>query len=710
MRVMKVVALLVVLCTAWGLARRYLLRPKPAAPDAATLEHVAKSTIVRDTYGVPHVFGERDADAAFALAYANAEDDFPTIELSLAAGRGQLGLIMRSELAIANDYYAELVHIRQEVDATYDALPADVRAVLEAYTRGLNHWAYLHPDDVDTRLLPWRGRDLAAAFAHKLPIMMHVPDVIQVIRSDQPPAVGAPVFAHPPLPAAGSNAQALSAGRSTDGISRLIVNSHQPWEGPVAWYEAHVTSNEGWDITGGTFPGAPVILHGHNAKLGWALTVNDPDLVDVYRLVTDAQHPDRYLLDGQWRAFEVSQARLEIDLWLFNLVLHKPSYWSAHGPVMIGDHGAYAFRFAGLGRRLDAITQWLRMNKATSLDAFRDAMRAGGIPMFNTVYADAEHVFYVYNALLPVRRDGYDYRTVLPGDRSEVIFSEYSAFDALPQVLDPPAGFVQSCNSTPFTATVGEGNPDPAAFSVTAGVERQQTNRSLRSLILLDPARKPRLSRAELLEMKWDQRYDRKAAVFTRVIDPLLQSFKPATPDETRAVELLRSWDGTAPPSSREAAVILLTLRAADRTFRGEGDPPIDDLATAFRDAIAFLTRTHHRVDPALGEVQRLRRGAVDLPVGGGVDLMNAIYGKRGDGLIVGTGGDSLVVVVDFPPDGGARSESIHAYGASARPASKHYNDQSRLFVDHQLKPTWREADELAAHTERKYHPGEEPR
>src|SRR5687767_13222145 len=97
-RLLKISAAALLLCTAWGLARRYLLRPSPAAPDAATLEHIAKSRIIRDTYGVPHVFGDRDADAAFALAYANAEDDFPTIELSLAAARGQLSLLMLGEL------------------------------------------------------------------------------------------------------------------------------------------------------------------------------------------------------------------------------------------------------------------------------------------------------------------------------------------------------------------------------------------------------------------------------------------------------------------------------------------------------------------------------------------------------------------------------------------------------------------------------------
>jgi acyl-homoserine-lactone acylase len=706
-RFARVVLGLVVVLTAWALVRRYALRPAAPPPDQATLEHVRRVRIIRDTWGVPHVFGERDQDAAFGLAYAHAEDDFPTIEAVLAASRGRLGLVKPGTLALANDWYTELVGVRAEVDATYDALPADVRAVLDGYARGLGYYAYLHPREADTRLLPYSGRDVAFGFAHKLPIMLGLDKVLPRLRSDTPPHVGEPVFPIPRAPSSGSNAHALSAARATDGIARLNVNSHQPWEGPVAWYEAHVHSDEGWDMTGGTFPGAPFILHGHNANLGWALTVNAPDLIDVYELVQDGAHPGQYRFDGAWRDLEVHKGSLVIDTGLFDLAIPRTFQASVHGPVVSGDHGAFAVRYAGIGHRVRAVEQWFRMNKATSFDTWRAAMRVGGVPMFNTVYGDPAHVFYVYNGLLGRRAPGLDYAAVLPGDRNDVIFQDYLAFDELPQVLDPPSGFVQSCNATPFAATAGEGNPRPADFAPTFGIETAQSNRSLRSLALLGTGAK--LSREDFLGMKWDRGYDPSSQMFTLVVRPLLETFSPRTSGERQALDLLRAWDGTVDATSHAAALAIMTAKIVIPALHGDSDPRMTEPGAALRNVVHFLEKSFGRVDVALGEVQRLRHGAVDLPLGGGPDVLNATYAKRVDGHIVGTQGDSLVMIVDFAP-GGATSTSIQPYGASNRPGSPHYADQAPLFVARQLKPTWRDPAELAKHTERAYRPGEESR
>lgn len=703
-RALKVLAALAVALVLWALVRRYALRPAPPPPDEATLEHVRRVRIVRDTWGVPHIFGERDADAAFGLAYAHAEDDFPTIQLILAAGRGQLSLLLLSKLAIGNDYYTELVAARQEVDATYEQLPEDVRAVLEGYARGLNYYAYLHTSDVDTRLLPFRGRDIAAGFAHQLPLMLGLPKIIEALRSDHPPALGEEVLS--PHPTSGSNAHAVAASRSTDATTRLNVNSHQPWEGPGSWYEAHVTSEEGWNMSGGTFPGAPFILHGHNDKLGWAHTVNAPDLVDVYALVTDKQHPEQYFFDGAWRDLEKREARLEIDTGLFNLVVHKTAYASVHGPVLVTDHGAYAIRYAGIGRRVFAAEQWFRMNKATSFEQWRDGMRVNGIPMFNTVFADASHIFYVYNAELPVRPEGVDYTRVLPGDRADLVFDRYLPFDELPQVLDPPSGFVQTCNATPFAATSGEGNPSAEKFSSTAGIETHQTNRALRTLALLGTDEK--ISRDAFLRMKWDRAYDPDSKIYTLVVNPLVERFQPQNDNERRAISLLQEWNGVAEESSCGASLAILTYKTLDPDMRASTDPVFVDPVAAFRNSIEFLASEFGRVDVALGDVQRLHRGKVDLPLGGGPDVLNATYTKRESGRLIGTQGDSLVMLVEFGPDGVVHSESVQPFGASSRPSSKHYNDQSALFVTHRFKPTFRDPEQLAQHTERSYRPGEE--
>jgi len=269
----------------WARARP-LLRGGPPVPSAATLEQARRVRILRDRWGVPHVFGQSDADAAFGLAYAHAEDDWPTIQGVLAAARGRLSLLQLSRSAIANDYYVELVRVRDQVEQQYGQYGADFRAVLESYAAGLNLYADRHPAEADSRLLPLSGKDIAAGFAHKVPIMLGLPQVLQSIDGRFAPHAGDRLAllegGESGFP--GSNAHAVAASRSADGVARLNVNSHQPWEGPVAWYEAQVHSEQGWNMTGGTFPGAPFILHGHNDHLGWAHTVNAPHAIDVYEL------------------------------------------------------------------------------------------------------------------------------------------------------------------------------------------------------------------------------------------------------------------------------------------------------------------------------------------------------------------------------------------------------------------------------------------
>jgi acyl-homoserine-lactone acylase len=706
-RRLRIAALVALGLVVWPVLRTRVFRPHPPRPDDATFAQARRVHILRDTFGVAHVFGQSDADAAFGMAYAHAEDDFGTIQDVLAASRGRLALLHLSKLALQNDYYARLIGIREQLDAQYAALPADVRAVLEAYARGFSLYAYLHPAEADGRFFPVTGRDIAGGFIHKLPIMVGFTNVLSALGSDNPPHVGENVLAgneiaNDAFP--GSNAHAVAASRSTDGVTRLNVNSHQPWEGPVAWYEIQVHSEEGWNMTGGTFPGAPFLLHGHNDHLGWAHTVNSPDLVDVYQLVPDPARPRAYRYDGATRDLVVRDAALEIDLGYFTLTVHKDVLAAEQGPVLETKHGLYAVRYAGIDRGIRSLEQWFRMNKARSFDEWKSAMAIEGIPMFNTAYADRSTIFYVYNALLPKRTPGFDYRTVLPGDRSDVVFHDYLTFAELPQVENPPSGFIQTCNSSPFETTTGEGNPRQEAYPAEMGIEHTLTNRARRSLVLL--GKEGLISSDDFTRMKFDRDYDVHSTMFTRVITPLLSTFTPATPDESRALDLLRAWNGEADASSPAATIAILTYKDVDPDMHGDGDPVLPNPADAFRDTVRWLVAGYGRVDVPLSEVQRLRRGDVDLPLGGGPDVLNAAYSRREGTHLVGTQGDSYVLLVDFT-DAGPRSRSIINYGASSKRASPHFADQAPLFVRRELKPAWRSLDDLRAHLEREYSPGE---
>jgi len=482
------------------------------------------------------------------------------------------------------------------------------------------------------------------------------------------------------------------------------VNSHQPWEGPVAWYEIQVHSEEGWNMTGGTFPGAPFLLHGHSDHLGWAHTVNSPDLVDVYQLVPDPSRPHAYRYDGGTRDLVVRDAAIEIDVGYFTLTVHKEVLIAEQGPALATKHGLYAVRYAGIDRGIRSLEQWFRMNKARTFDEWKSAMAIEGIPMFNTAYADRDTIFYVYNALLPKRTPGFDYRAVLPGDRSDVVFRDYLSFAELPQVLNPPSGFIQTCNSSPFETTTGEGNPHEDAYPAEMGIEHTLTNRARRSLTLL--GKEGPISPDDFIRMKFDRAYDPRSTMFTRVVAPLLATFAPASPDEARALDLLRAWNGVADDSSPAATIAILTYKDVDPEMHGDGDPTLPNPADALRDTVRWLVAGYGRVDVPLGEVQRLRRGDVDLPLGGGPDVLNAAYTRRDGRHLIGTQGDSYVLLVDFT-DAGPRSRSIINYGASSKRASPHFADQAPLFVRRELKPAWRTIEDVRAHLEREYSPGQ---
>ena len=687
-RALRPLAAVLLLAGASTLVRRELHHRIPA-PTAALRAEAARVRILRDRLGVPHIFGETDADAAFGLAYAHAEDDFPTIQGVLAATRARLGLLQISKQAVLNDYFTQLMDVRGLVEEGWPRLSPEVRAVCDAYARGLTLYAALHPREADARLLPFSGKDVVAGFVHKMPILLGVPDVLgklsgrewhardQILRGE---AKG------------GSNAHAVAPARSADGIARLNINSHQPWEGPVAWYEAQVVSKEGTNLTGGLFPGSPVILHGHNDKLGWAHTVNRPSLVDVYELEVQG---GRYRYGGGWRDLEKRTATIEVDLGPFTIPIPKETLASVHGPVLESSGRYYAVRYAGRERSARTVEQWFRMGKAQSWIQWRAAMAIHAIPMFNAVYADSDNIEYDYNALLPLRPAGSAPGRILRGDDPKLVWTDYLPFEALPRVHNPPSGFVFNTNSSPFAATAGPGNPAPSQFSAADGIEAVINNRALRTLQLFGGDRK--ISAADFERFKFDRAYASGSKV-QAMVEGLVAQVTPADEHERRALEVLRGWDLETNPESTAAAIAILTFQPPE---------PGGAVADSFRRAVAFLVRHHGRPDVPLGQVQRLRRGSVDLPLGGGPDVLNAAQSKVEGGNLVGTTGDSLILLVEFPP-GGARSRAISQYGASNRKGSPHHADQAAAFLQHRLHPSLRTEAEVRGSLEREYHPGEE--
>jgi len=588
----------------------------PVHEDYTQLSLLAKNynvKILRDTYGVPHIYGHTDADAAYGLAYAHSEDDFLTIQQVLLAARGKLATVYGKDSAPA-DYLVQFLRVWYVVDAEYEKLSPGTRKIVEAYADGLNVYAPYHPDEALPGLFPVNGKDIVAASVEKSPLFFGLDETIGHLFGDNPEPAPTPTqvtaqrlfamspFTEDPNIEYNSNEFAIAPSRTSDGQTYLDVNSHQPYTGPVAWYEAHIHSDEGWDMVGGTFPASPVIIHGHNRDLGWAFTVNHPDLVDVYRLTINPENPNQYMFDGKWRDLEVRQAKLTVKL-IGNLkiTVKRETLWSVYGPALRNQGHTYAIRYGDIGTA-GIWEQLYRMNKATNFQEWQDAMRLRQLPMFNAAYADKTGtIYYLYNGVIPVRDPNYDWTGYLPGDTSKTLWTDYIPFDDLPQVLNPPSGFIQNGNGTPFRTTLGAGNPDPSRYSPTLGIDTDISNRSLRMLELFGSD--DSITPEELVKYKFDMQYSKDSIVAKFV--QMLSDAKMSTPETAQAQEIIRNWDMSTNPENPGAAVMVYTLNALDKKFPGsiklsklgQGEVNESMLMDAFTEAVTTLNTKFGKLD-----------------------------------------------------------------------------------------------------------------
>jgi penicillin amidase/acyl-homoserine-lactone acylase len=707
-------ALLLVVMVGAGV---YLWDPLPGNPASAALAATAEgydAEILRDEYGVPHIRGRRDRDASFGLAYAHAEDDFETIQEVVAVTRGHLARY-RGKGAAPADYLASLLGVWETIDARYESdVPADVKAIAEAYAAGLNLYASEHPDETWTGLAPFTPQDIVAGFIFKTPFFYGLDgtltdlfsgDHTQSIALDPQGEKKAFLMAPKTLSERGSNAFAVSPARSGDGVTRLIINSHQPMTGPVAWYEAHLASDEGLDITGGIFPGTPVILHGFNHDIGWANTVSAQDLSDVYVLTRNPDNRNQYLLDGEWRDFEKTTATLHVKLWgPFALKVKRPVLRSAHGPVIETPTGTYAVRYAGMGE-IRQLEQYYRLNKSTGLDSFLDAMSINALPSINYIFADkAGDIGFIHNGQYPARDDAWDWSHEMPGDRSDLIWEGYRPWSAVPKLINPASGFIFNSNNSPYTATDGPDNLKPEDFPQSMGLQTNQTNRSLRVMELTDGTGTMDLDR--LLSIKFDTAYA-KGSEAQQVVSAVLAHDWNDEPELAEAAQFLAEWDFDMDEHSRHAALGgLTTLREITERFTHIPAPAPED---AFREAVSWLKLHHGRIDPEWGEVNKLSRGDQTWPISGGPDTLRAVYPDaiRDDGELHMNAGDTWIALVEWDADGNQTARVIHPYGSATLDVnSPHYADQAELFATERWRKAHLDWLEISDSAERRYRPG----
>lgn len=292
---------------------------------------------------------------------------------------------------------------------------------------------------------------------------------------------------------------------------------------------------------------------------------------------------------------------------------------------------------------------------------------------------------------------------MLPGDDSGLIWQGYLPFEGVPKIYNPNSGYLYNANNTPFRASAANDNLKPDDFPAAMGIQTDMTNRALRAEATWGADGS--ISAGEFRAYKYDLAYSDGSQI-ARLIDEVLQVDAGDDADLAEAQRLLAEWDRVTDQASQGAALGVLMAEPVVRA--GLAGRPAPAALDTLRDAIGTLKTHHGRLDPAWGEVNRLRRGGVDVPVDGGPDTLRAIYGAlQDDGTLTARGGDTLIMFVEWDRSGRLTSESIHQFGSATRDeTSPHHADQAPLFATMQTKPVRFEEEALKDHIVESYRPG----
>jgi acyl-homoserine-lactone acylase len=657
-------------------------------------------TIARDSFGVPHIFAPTDPETSYGLAWAHAEDDFTTLQLVILSGKAKLGTALGKPGAQA-DYVINLLRCRQIIDEQWHTLSPDFIALMKGYVQGLNDYARANPGKVKyKKAFPFNEREYMTAVIFSVAIFCGVDQAL-------PQILGGKVATLPGFSSQGSNAFAFHPSKTTTGEAMLVINAHQPLEGPMAFYEAHVQSDQGWNMLGGLLAGGCVILHGTNENLGWAHTVNYPDKIDIYQLLMNPANSNQYRFDDQWIDLEMKKAKLKVKG--IPVTIGKKVYWSKYGATVKTKNGVFSIRLPAT-MDIRVMEQWYRMNKARNFTEFYQSISMNSLPMFNIMYADRhDTIFYISNVKLPRRNPDsqYNWRSTLPGNTSATLWTEFKSEKELPQYINPASGYLYNTNHSPFLATDPTYNLDANRYDKNDGFERSHNNRSQRVRELMQGIGK--IDYATVRRIKFDQQLPLQLQ-YPYGIDSMMNLNAAEYPGLKEVITSLQQWNKKATTDSRGAAVFLLTYDYVAGKLRGSAPRQLTkaEAIETYQYVNDYMLRYFKRNDLVLGDIQKLVRGNDARPAWGIPDVLTAAYtDPYKDGLRKIGSGDAYICFVRYPKKGLPVIESINTFGASSNFLSPHYNDQETMFQQQQTKHMTLDKEEVLRTAKRVYHPGE---
>ena len=704
----------------------FLIAAAPPQEIASWREQAAKVSITRDDFGIAHVSGATDADAVFAMIYAQAEDDFPRIEANYLTALGRTAEADGEE-AVWQDLRARLYVSEEELKAEYARSPDWLKKLMNGWAAGLNYYLATHPE-VKPRVLkrfePWMalsftegsiGGDIERIDLKELAKFYGGTNKVAAAEIDREPR--------------GSNGIAISPALTRDGKALLLINPHTSF---FFRSEQQVTSGEGLNAYGAATWGQFFIYQGFNSNAGWMHTSSGVDSVDEFAETIGNSAGKRAYRYGQaWREIGVRPVTIRYRKADGSMGQRRFTTYRTHRGPVVRTEGDKWISFAMMHSPVPALEQSFLRTKATDLGTFLDVARLRANSSNNTIFADSKGaIAYLHAQFVPRRDDSFDYTKPVDGSDPRTDWGSLHGINDVPNVMRPPNGWVQNTNNWPFSSA-GAFSPKPQQYPRYMDMFGENY-RGVHAVKLLQG------SKGWTPDSLQAAAYDSYQPAFAELIPGLVDAWDISTDARLKQklagpITLLREWDVRWSATSIPTSLAIFwvtplwdevrqpkTLPHMQTMGRIKALPPERKLA-ALEQAMDRLERDFGTWMWPWGEINRFQRisGAIDHPFSDDAPSMAVpfTYGnygslassnaapRKGSKRWYGTSGNSFVAAVEFGPRVIARAVSTG--GASGDPSSKHFNDQSARYVAGALRPVYFYPDELEGHIERTYRPGE---
>jgi acyl-homoserine-lactone acylase len=700
------------------------LPARPAPQDVVAWERQAQNvTIVRDNWGIPHVYGKSDADAVFGVMYAQAEDDFNRVETNYLNSMGRLAEA-EGEAEVFRDLRMKIFIDPADMKAKYEASPAWLKNLMNAYADGLNYYLHTHPrvaPRVIKRFEPWMaltfsegsiGGDIERVNLGQLEALYgKTPNT--TARADEPSSDSEPT---------GSNGIAIAPSNTTAHHALLLINPHTSF---FFRAEAQMASDEGLNAYGAMTWGQFFIYQGFNDRAGWMHTSSGVDNIDEY-LETVVKKGNLYYYKYGAEERQLKPTKIVVPYKTGTGMGRKEFtvYRTHRGPIVRETDGKWV-SVKLMEEPLLALTQSYSRTKARSYKAFRETMELHTNSSNNTVYADADGtIAYFHSNFIPKRDTRFDWTKPVDGSDPATEWHGVMSVDETPGLLNPASGWLYNTNNWPWTAA-GPSSPKKADYP--AYVERGGENpRGIHATRVLE--NKKDFTLDSLLAAAFDS----YLPAFEHQIPALVKAYDlgmktPLKAKLSEQIALLRGWDLRWSVSSVPTA---LAVYWGEEIARKAGGVPVadyvatkampDQLLQALSVASDKLAADFGSWKTPWGDINRFQRltgdivqpfddGGPSIPVGFTSSRWGSLasFGARtykGTKKMYGTSGNSFVAVVEFGDR--VRARAVSAGGESGDPASPHFNDQATRYATGDLREVYFYRQQLDGHIERQYHPG----